>query len=81
MQRVMLFVLCVLLAAWVCRGARFAQAAMTGTSKVFRLDGGNVTYAFGVNSRGELQQLYWGGRLAANGSCAGGGSEAGGSLV
>jgi alpha-galactosidase len=35
-------------------------------SKVFRLDGGNVSYVFGVNSRGELQQLYWGGRLAAN---------------
>ncbi len=34
-------------------------------TKVFRLDGGNVTYAFGVNARGELQQLYWGGRLAA----------------
>jgi len=34
-------------------------------SRVFRLDGGNVTYAFGVNARGELQQLYWGGRLAA----------------
>src|SRR5580692_799488 len=35
-------------------------------SKVFRLDGGNVSYVFGVNSRGELQQLYWGGRLGAN---------------
>jgi len=34
-------------------------------SKVFRLDGGNVSYVFGANSRGELQQLYWGGRLAA----------------
>jgi len=34
-------------------------------TKVFRLDGGDVTYAFGVNSRGELQQMYWGGRLAA----------------
>jgi alpha-galactosidase len=33
-------------------------------SKVFRLDGGDVTYAFGVNTRGELQQIYWGGRLA-----------------
>jgi alpha-galactosidase len=32
-------------------------------SKVFRLDGGDVSYAFGVNPRGELQQLYWGGRL------------------
>jgi alpha-galactosidase len=34
------------------------------TMKTFRLDGGNVTYAFGVNARGELQQIYWGGRLA-----------------
>lgn len=33
---------------------------------VFRLDGGNVTYAFGVNEHGELQQLYWGGRVAAS---------------
>jgi alpha-galactosidase len=32
---------------------------------VFRLDGGSTTYAFGVNERGELQQLYWGGRIAA----------------
>jgi len=32
-------------------------------TKVFRLDGGDVSYVFGVNSRGELQQLYWGGRL------------------
>ncbi len=32
------------------------------SSKVFRLDGGNTTYAFGVNARGELQQIYWGGR-------------------
>ncbi|HWA94629.1 MAG TPA: alpha-galactosidase [Terracidiphilus sp.] len=34
-------------------------------TKVFRLDGGNTSYVFGVNSRGELQQLYWGGRLGA----------------
>ena len=34
-------------------------------AKIFRLDGGNVSYVFGVNPRGELQQLYWGGRLAA----------------
>ena len=32
-------------------------------TKVFRLDGGDVSYVFGVNPRGELQQLYWGGRL------------------
>ena len=35
-------------------------------AKVFRLDGGASSYAFGVNGRGELQQLYWGGRLDAN---------------
>jgi len=35
-------------------------------SKTFRLDGGNVSYVFGVNPRGELQQLYWGGRLAVS---------------
>ena len=34
-------------------------------AKVFRLDGGGVSYVFGVNTRGELQQLYWGGRLGA----------------
>ncbi len=36
------------------------------TSKVFRLDGGNVTYAFGVNSRGELISIYWGRRLSSS---------------
>ena len=35
-------------------------------AKVFQLDGGASSYAFGVNGRGELQQLYWGGRLGAN---------------
>ena len=38
-------------------------SAQTATP-VFRLDGGNTTYAFGVNERGELQQIYWGGRVA-----------------
>src|SRR5271166_6299963 len=36
------------------------------TEPVFRLDGGDSTYAFGVNERGELQSLYWGGRLGPN---------------
>ena len=31
-----------------------------GSQPIFRLDGGNRTYAFGVNERGELQQIYWG---------------------
>ncbi len=29
-------------------------------TKVFRLDGGGVTYAFGVNDGDELQPVYWG---------------------
>jgi alpha-galactosidase len=43
-----------------------AQSAATfdQSAKVFRLDGGNTSYVFGVNSLGELQQIYWGGRLA-----------------
>ena len=52
----------------VCASAQTAapQApARTTYQPVFRLDGGNTTYAFGVNERGELQQLYWGGRIAA----------------
>jgi alpha-galactosidase len=32
--------------------------------KILRLDGGGTSYVFGVNERGELQQMYWGGRLA-----------------
>ena len=40
-----------------------AASASAQTGQVFRLDGGNSTYAFGVNERGELQTLYWGGRL------------------
>ena len=44
-------------------------AVGTGTAQntqVFRLDGGDSTYAFGVNERRELQTLYWGGRLGAH---------------
>jgi alpha-galactosidase len=43
-----------------------AGSAWAQTGQVFRLDGGNSTYAFGVNERGELQTLYWGGRLGSN---------------
>jgi alpha-galactosidase len=44
-------------------GAGWAQAG-----QVIRLDGGSVTYAFGVNERGDLQPLYWGGHLGAHDS-------------
>ncbi len=46
--------------------AQPSGATFDESTKVFRMDGGNVTYAFGVNARGELQQLYWGGRLGAS---------------
>lgn len=41
-------------------------ATFDSSAKTFRLDGGDVSYVFGVNTRGELQQLYWGGHLAAS---------------
>ena len=46
--------------------AQVAATSFDPVTKVFRLNGGDVSYVFGVNSRGELQQLYWGGRLAAD---------------
>jgi alpha-galactosidase len=46
-------------------GAARARPAVDEQNKVFRLDGGNVTYAFGVNPQGQLQTLYWGSALAA----------------
>jgi alpha-galactosidase len=41
-----------------------APVVRTTYQPVFRLNGGDTTYAFGVNERGELQTIYWGGRLA-----------------
>ncbi len=43
-------------------------SSVAQTGQVLRLDGGNTTYAFGVNERGELQPLYWGGRLSVHDS-------------
>jgi alpha-galactosidase len=45
--------------------AQSVGASFDAEAKIFRLDGGNVSYVFGVNSRGELQQVYWGGKLGA----------------
>ncbi len=54
-----------LLATPLLAVAQSAGVRFDAGSKVFRLDGGNTSYVFGVNGRGELQQLYWGGRLGA----------------
>jgi alpha-galactosidase len=58
-----------LLAFLLSAGSTFAQTPATSSPPpvppVFRLDGGPSTYVFGVNEHGELQALYWGGRIAA----------------
>ena len=63
LKKVCLFVLA--LTACMTAPAQPETITFDQVTRVFRLDGGNVSYAFGVNSRGELQQLYWGGRLGA----------------
>ena len=52
-----------------------AHAQPTGASirfddagKTFRIDGGDVSYVFGINDRNELQPVYWGARLNATDS-------------
>ncbi len=42
-----------------------AQIRYDEAHRVFRIDAGAVTYAFGVNERSELQAVYWGGLLGA----------------
>jgi alpha-galactosidase len=56
--------LCLLAASFSCAQSP-ATAGPQRVFQVFRLDGGNTSYVFGVNERGELQALYWGGRVAA----------------
>ncbi len=55
----------VLLAASLAVPAQSTEVGFDAATKVFRLDGGRVSYVFGVNEKGELQQLFWGGRLGA----------------
>ncbi|TWI63074.1 alpha-galactosidase [Pseudoduganella lurida] len=53
------------LAGMALGGAAKARPTVDDQGKVFRLDGGKVTYAFGLNPQGQLQTLYWGSALAA----------------
>ncbi len=41
-----------------------AKVTAPAGARVFRLDGGGVTYAMGVDEKGYLQPLYWGSALA-----------------
>jgi alpha-galactosidase len=52
------------LASFISLSLLVTSSCFGQSAQVFRLDGGNSTYAFGVNERGELQPLYWGGRLS-----------------
>ena len=40
-----------------------AQSSFDAERRMFRLDGGDVTYAFKINGQGILQSVYWGHRL------------------
>lgn len=56
-------------AAWAAPGIARAQTVApapiryNASTRTFRIDGGGVSYIFGVNEKGELQSLYWGRRL------------------
>ena len=49
-------------------GGAGARAMVDQATRVIRLDGGGVTYAFGINAGGQVQSLYWGAALAASDS-------------
>lgn len=53
----------VLATAALAPAPAFAQASYDSDGRMFRLDGGDVTYAFKVNAQGILQSVYWGRRL------------------
>ena len=42
------------------------SSSTPASANVFRLDGGDVTYAVGVTKQGSVQTVYWGARLAPN---------------
>ncbi len=43
--------------------AQAAPATYDAENRTFRIDSEATSYVFGVNERGQLQALYWGGRL------------------
>jgi len=65
-MRASLILFATLLPGILSGGTARAQNSAAAPAQIFRLDGGNTTYAFAVNERGELQPLYWGGRVGAH---------------
>ena len=55
---------CLIFSGLSCATAQ-AGASFNAATRMFRLDGGAVTYAFGVTDADLLQTAYWGPRLAA----------------
>lgn len=51
-------------AALLPAGQAMAQVTADPAGTLFRLDGGGVTYAIGVDAKGYVQPLYWGPSLA-----------------
>ena len=47
-------------------GAAVAPAPSASAEQIFRIDGGDVTYAIGVTKEGALQTVYWGAKLGGN---------------
>jgi alpha-galactosidase len=45
---------------FITAGAFALQGVDGEAQRVFRLDGGDVTYVVGVNETGQLQTIYWG---------------------
>lgn len=41
-----------------------ASVTYDAATRIFRAEGGGVSYIFGINESGQLQTLYWGSRLA-----------------
>jgi alpha-galactosidase len=56
--------ICFTFVAFAQAGSRVANASYDAGTHIFRLNGGDVTYAFGVTSDGTLTSVYWGARLA-----------------
>src|SRR5580698_1393822 len=53
----------VLVTSSSCAEQPDSKVRLSQQNRVFRIDAGETTYAFGVNEKDELQSIYWGGRL------------------
>ncbi len=71
-NRAQLWLRSLLSAALLLAPSSLASASASGVeqpfhydpqTRVFRIDAAEITYAFGVDERGELESLYWGGKL------------------